>query len=91
MFKWLFIVAVGASLVGCAQFRDTVGCYAHTDATLGFVHQFGDSSGGGLSGVLDPAHGNHGASTIQLDQADEFSENILKTEFTVRFAPGSCK
>lgn len=88
---WLVVVAFWASLVGCAQFQDTVGCYAHTDATLGYVHQFGDSTGGGLSGTLAPEHGNFGSSTFRYDQPDQFSENILKTELTVRFAPGSCK
>lgn len=75
---------------GCAQFRDTVGCYAHTDLKLGYAHNFGDSSGGGLSGNLDPAHGNHGASSFRLNQADQFSEDRIETDVTVRFAPGSC-
>lgn len=86
------ILVIGAAVfMGCAQFQDTVGCYAHTDATMGYVHQFGDSSGGGISGTLAPEHGGFGESTFRIDRPDQYSENILKTELTFRFAPGSCK
>ncbi len=95
MFKKLFIVAFGVAfgsmVSGCAQFKNTVGCYAGSEFGLGYEHNFGDSSGGGFSGELDPAHGKHGASRFRFDQADQFSEDKFETDVRVSFAPGACR
>ena len=89
--KTLCFSVLASALFGCAQFQDTIGCYTHTDATLGYVHQFGDSSSSGINGTLAPEHGRFGESTFSIDRPDEFSENILKTELTFRFGPGACQ
>ena len=75
---------------GCQHFRDTIGCYAHSELGMGYVHQFGDPGGGGISGVLAPEHGNFGESNFRIDRPDQYSEDIVKTDVRVRFAPGSC-
>ena len=88
--KLFAIAMLAASLMGCEHFQNTVGCYAHTDFTMGYAHQFGDPSGGGISGVLAPEHGNFGESTFRIDRPDQYAEDRIDTEVTLRFAPGSC-
>ena len=95
MLRTLFILAIGAGLVGCAQFRDTVGCYTHTDVRFGFVEQFGDPKGGGLSGETKtisehPSHGGISTSNFRLDRPDSYANETFLTDVTLRFGPGAC-
>ena len=87
----LIVTLFAVALMGCQHFKDTVGCYAETEFGFGYAHQFGDPGGGAISGQLDPAHGQHGASSFRIDRPDQFSEDIVKTDMRLHFAPGACK
>ena len=90
MFKsWLVIVGIGAWLVGCAQFQDTVGCYTHADWRLGYDHNFRDSSFSGS--YIDEYHGNPKNHTASSFSGKEGDEDRIATDVTLRFSPGACK
>ncbi len=85
----IIVLVLLAGLVGCAQFRDTVGCYEHLDLGLGYGHSFQDSSFNGTS--AGDEHGNdknHGASSWSGSVKDE---DRIDVDVTLRFAPGSCQ
>ncbi len=90
MFRaWLVIVALGAGLVGCAQFRDTVGCYSGAEFGLGYEHNFGSNDFGGS--FSDDAHGNpknHGGTSFG---GNAFEKDRIETDVRVSFAPGACQ
>ena len=83
----ILIVIVAAAFVGCQHFKDTVGCYTHTDLRLGYDHSFGDSNFSGSGGDAHGTPKNH--DRVQFS-GDSFSEDRIEADVTVRFAPGSC-
>lgn len=84
---WVALAVVVLCSTGCAQFRDTVGCYEHTDLKLGYAHNFGDSKISGDGGGNHGNDRNHNAGW----SGEAFSEDRIDLGATVRLAPGSCK
>jgi hypothetical protein len=65
-----------------------VGCYTHADGRLGYAHNFGDPDGGSVSSGT--GHGDYGRNSFKINQADQFSEDRIDMDVTLRFSPGAC-
>lgn len=85
----ILALLLGQGMLGCAgsQFAKTIGAYAGVDLEFGYKNQGGDPKGGGISGTLDPAHGNFGPSTFKIDRSDQYPEHTVTTGFRILLRP----
>ncbi len=83
------LVIIAALSVSCANGPDShygdMGRFEISgfEWETGYGHNFGDSSGGSLTGNLSPEHGKFDGSRFRLDQADQFSEDRIDTRIRV--------
>ena len=82
--KRLTLAILIASLFACANNGGRFGDIGPFQVSgfeweTGYGHSFADSYKSKFSGDLEPAHGNHGASTFNLDRSFDRDEDRIDT------------
>ena len=85
----LVIAIIAACSMGCAGswLGKNIGVYSGMDLEFDYGHNFGDPSGGSLTGNLDPEHGRFGPSSFTIDRADQYPEDTVRTGFRILLRP----